>query len=60
LVHLDLPEHLVLDLEEILRIEEIAASEQLVGDGLGTPVERALLAKPLALGGLGRFGHKLL
>jgi hypothetical protein len=60
LVHLDLPEHLVLDLEEILRIEEIAASEQLVGDVLGTPVERALLAEPLALGGLGRSGHNLL
>src|SRR5262249_51744353 len=50
--------HLVLDLNEIPHIEELAGFEQLVGDIVWTRVECSLLAESLEFGIAGRlFGH---
>src|SRR5438094_6986877 len=50
--------HLVLDLNQIPHIEELAGFEQLVGDIVWTRVECSLLAESLEFGIAGRlFGH---
>jgi hypothetical protein len=58
-VVLDAPEHLVFDLQLIAGIEEVAGSEQLVGDVLRARVQAPQLAKGFELGiGPGLFGHR--
>src|SRR5262249_60160210 len=54
----DTAEHLVLDLHEIARIEEVAPAKGLVGDARRSRVERATPAEGLQLGiGLRAAGH---
>src|SRR5579863_1552941 len=52
LVDSDLTEHLVLDLDQVLRVEEIAVLKQLVLYILRARVENPLLAERLAFEGL--------
>ncbi len=46
---MNLAQHLVLDLQQVVGIEEIAVLKQGVSDGLGLRIERAMPAKSLAL-----------
>ena len=53
-----LAQHLVLHLQQVPRVEEIAVLEQGVGDALGPGIQRALLVQGLPLAsGLWRVGH---
>jgi len=49
LIHVNLAEHLVLDLQEVVGIEEIAVLKQRVSDRFGLRIERAMPAEGLAL-----------
>jgi hypothetical protein len=64
-VDVDMAQHLVLDLHQVVGIEEVAVLEQRIGDGFRMWVESAVTAKRLAFGfGIGRWqrghGRKLL
>ena len=48
-VHVNLAQHLVLDLQQVVGIEEIAVLKQGVTDRLGLWIERTVAAKGLAL-----------
>lgn len=50
----DAPQHLVLDLDQIVGIEEVAFLKECGRDGLGMRMEDALLAEGTAFGGLAR------
>src|SRR6185437_13913096 len=49
LIHVNLAEHLVLDLQQVVRIEEIAVLKQRVSNRFGLRIERAMPAEGLAL-----------
>jgi hypothetical protein len=57
LIDLHLAQHLVLDLDEIVRIEELAVAEERMSDRPGAGIERAALAQHSALGSLAPLGH---
>src|SRR2546428_13035189 len=60
-IFLDAAQHFVLDLNQISRIEELLADEQLLGHGLRARVECSVLAKGLEFGGVRwAFGHRRL
>src|SRR6516225_6985640 len=57
-IHVNLAQHLVLDLQQVVGIEEIAVLEQGMTDGLGLWVESAVPAEGLTLLlAVGRRGH---
>ena len=57
-VGIDAPQHLVLDLKQICRIEEIAVLEKSRGDSLGMGIERSVGPQGLLLAVVGTaFGH---
>ncbi len=49
MVDLDAAKHLVSDLQQVVRIEEVVSLEQRIGDSVRMRVEHALLAKRLNL-----------
>ncbi len=49
-------EHLVLDLDQVAGIEELAGLKPFVGDGLGTGIEHSVLGQCLAFG-VHALGH---
>jgi len=49
LIHVNLAEHLVLDLQQVVGIEEIAVLKQRVSNRFGLRIERAMPAEGLAL-----------
>ena len=51
----NLPEHLVLDLNEIARVEELVCGEERVVDALGMGTQSALVTQGV-LSGIGLFG----
>ena len=55
LFDLNLPEHLVLDLNEIARVEELPCGEERVLDALGMRIDSALVAQGVFFG-IGCFG----
>lgn len=59
LVDFHLPQHLVLHLQQIFRIEEVAAPKSLVPDVLGARIQCTRLAKKQSFG-LWWIGHDLL
>ena len=48
-VNPDAPEHLVLDLHDVARVEEVLPREGVVGDALGARVEAATRAEGVGL-----------
>src|SRR5215203_246705 len=57
LVDLYTAKHLVLDLNQVLRIEEVAGLEERVRDSLGMRIEHAVLTKTLSLCCIYRCRH---
>jgi len=58
MVDTNAPEHFVLDLDEIVRVKEVAGLKKLVGNPVGMEMKGAVSAQDILLGISSRgFGH---